>query len=93
MFNNALPNIKDVLNVSEKKKFIAKATANAHGQFKAKAEAAGKSTREFAEEHKHSKGKLGKQARLALTLMGMHHGKEKHRSAKEVRSKMYGSKE
>lgn len=29
------------------------------GAFKEAAERAGKSTREFAEEHKHSKGKLG----------------------------------
>ena len=93
MFNNALPNLKDVSNVNmaekKKKKWIQSATSNAHGQFKAKAEAAGKSTREFAEEHQHSKGKLGKQARLALTLMGESH-KKKQRSAKEVRQKMYG---
>lgn len=77
-----------------KKKWIQKATENSHGQFKAKAEAAGKSTREFAEEHKGSKGKLGKQARLALTLMGESHKKEKKsRSGKEVREKMYGSKD
>lgn len=75
------------------KKWIQKATANSHGQFKAKAEAAGKSTHEFAEEHKGSKGKTGKQARLALALMGTHHGKKKTRSAKDVRAKMYGSKE
>jgi len=52
-----------------KKKWIQKATENSHGQFRKKAESAGKSTREFAEEHKHSSGKLGKQARLALSLM------------------------
>lgn len=56
------------------KKWIAGATENAHGQFAAKAKAAGMSTREFAEKHKGSSGVLGKQARLALTLMGMHHG-------------------
>lgn len=75
------------------KKWIAGATENAHGQFAAKAKAAGKSTREFAEEHKGDKGKLGKQARLALTLMGMHGKKEtkkKHRSASENRKAMYG---
>lgn len=77
------------------KKWVQKAVKGAHGQFREKAESAGKSTREFAEEHKGSKGKLGKQARLALTLMGMHHGKseKKTRSAKDVRSKLYGSKE
>lgn len=54
------------------KKWISEATANAHGQFRAKAKAAGMSTHAFAELHKGSKGLLGKQARLALTLMGMH---------------------
>lgn len=47
------------------------------GAFSAKAKAAGKTTQAFAEEHKGSKGKLGKEARLALTLMGMHHKKPK----------------
>ena len=76
----------------KKRKFIKAATANAHGQFRRKAQAAGESTREFAEEHKHDSGKTGKQARLALTLMNMHHHK-KHRSGREVRRAMYGSKE
>jgi hypothetical protein len=52
-------------------KWIAGATSNAHGQFRRKAEAAGKSTAEFAREHAHDSGKLGKQARLAATLMGL----------------------
>ena len=54
------------------KRWIAKATSNAHGQFRKKAEAAGESTREFAAEHEGDSGKTGKQARLALTLMGFH---------------------
>jgi hypothetical protein len=75
------------------KKWIQKATENAHGQFKAKAEAAGKSTEEFAEEHKGSKGKLGKQARLALALMGASKNKEKKsRSQSEKRKALYGDK-
>ncbi len=72
----------------KKKKWIKKATENAHGQFKAKAEAAGKSTRAYAEEHAHDSGKLGKQARLAKSLMGMH----KKPSHKSMRSKLYGEK-
>lgn len=52
------------------KKWIKKATANAHGQFRKKAEAAGKSTKAFAEEEKGAGGKTGKQANLALNLMG-----------------------
>ena len=60
-----------------KSKWIKKATANAHGQFRRKAEAAGESTRQYAEEHKGDSGRTGKQARLALTLMGMHGGGKK----------------
>lgn len=47
------------------KHWMKKAFANAHGQFKAKAEKAGKSTSAFAKEHEHDSGKTGKQARLA----------------------------
>ncbi len=54
-----------------KKGWIKKATANAHGQFAAKAEKAGKSTRRYAQEHAGDSGKTGAQARLAETLMGM----------------------
>ena len=39
------------------------------GAFKAKAERAGKSTRAYAQEKKDAPGTLGRQARLALTLM------------------------
>lgn len=38
------------------------------GVFKAAAHRAGKSTHEFAEEHKHSSGTIGKRARLALAF-------------------------
>ena len=55
------------------KRWIAKATENAHGQFRRKAEAAGEPTKEFAAEHKGDSGKTGKQARLALALMGASH--------------------
>lgn len=58
-----------------KHRWIKKAVSGAHGQFRRKAEAAGESTREFAREHEHDSGKTGKQARLAETLMGMHHAK------------------
>lgn len=61
-------------------KFIKKATANAHGQFRRKAEAAGKSTAEFAKEKASAPGLLGKQARLAETLMGLSHGGSKRKS-------------
>ena len=55
------------------------------GAFKEAAEKAGKTTREFADEKEDAPGKLGKEARLAKTLMGMHH--EKSRA-----EKMYGAK-
>lgn len=77
------------------KLFIQKATENAHGQFKAKAEAAGMSTKEYAEKHQHDGDKTGKQARLALTLIGMSHkdkSSSKPRSIKDNQTKMYGNK-
>jgi hypothetical protein len=57
------------------KNWIKKATANSHGQFKAKAVAAGKSTAAFAKAHEHDSGTTGKQARLAENLMGLNHKK------------------
>ena len=68
--------------MAKKKKWIQGATKHAHGQFRAKAEAAGMSTRAFAEKEKGAGGTTGKQANLALTLMGMHHGKRKERHKK-----------
>ena len=55
------------------KHWMAKAFAHAHGQFKAKAKAAGKSTSEYAHEKAHSGGKTGKQANLALQGMKANH--------------------
>lgn len=57
--------------------WIAGATKNSHGQFRAKAKAAGMSTRAYANKEASAPGKTGKQARLAKALMGMHHGKKK----------------
>ena len=71
------PTIVDMLSRSgtvaekKKKKWIQKATSGAHGQFSSKAKAAGESTREFAKKETGAPGKLGKEARLAETLMGM----------------------
>jgi len=48
-----------------KKHWMKQAFANSHGQFKAKAKAAGKSTAEFAKAKERTPGLLGKQARLA----------------------------
>jgi hypothetical protein len=69
-----------------KRKWIKAATAGAHGQFRDKAEKAGETTREFAAEKADAPGKLGKEARLAETLMSMHH-KGGSRAAKLYRSK------
>jgi hypothetical protein len=55
-------------------KGLNKAVSNSHGQFRAKAKAAGMSTRAYADKEAGAPGKLGKQARLAKTLMGFHHG-------------------
>ena len=43
------------------------------GVFSAAAHRAGKSTSEFAHEHAHSKGKIGKRARLALAFASARH--------------------
>ena len=51
--------------MAKSKKWMSKAFSNSHGQFKAKAEKAGKSTAAFAREKENAPGKLGKQARLA----------------------------
>lgn len=53
------------------KKWIQAATANSHGQFKAKARKAGMSTADYATKMQHAPGKTGQQARLASTLMGL----------------------
>lgn len=52
----------------------------------------GVSNSEYEQEHKHDSGKAGARARLALTLKGMHHKKEKHKgpTPKEMRKSMYG---
>lgn len=49
-----------------KKHWMADAFKNSHGQFKAKAQKAGKSTEEYAREKAHAPGKLGRQARLVV---------------------------
>ena len=64
------------IDMAKSKKWISGAIKRP-GAFRAKAERAGKSTREFAAEHAGDSGRLGKQARLAETLMGMHGGAKK----------------
>ena len=62
----------------KKKKWVQKAIMPENkGKFKAKAEAAGMTTREYAAKEKNAPGTLGKEARLATTLMGMSHRKSK----------------
>lgn len=52
------------------------------GTFAAKAKRAGESTAEFAREKSDAPGKLGKQARLAETLMKMNKGEGKKKNEK-----------
>lgn len=74
------------------KKWMKAAFANSHGQFKAKAEAAGESTEEYARKHAHAEGKLGKQARLALVGMGKDvPGPPKAKSTSERMKSRYGN--
>lgn len=58
------------------KHWMAKAFGNSHGQFKAKAKRAGKSTSAFAHEHDSDSGKLGEQARLAERGMEASHKRQ-----------------
>ena len=62
----------------KKKNWVQKAVPKERrGVFKAKAERAGETTKQFASEHAGDKGTLGKEARLAETLMGMPHKRKK----------------
>lgn len=55
-----------------KPKFIKKAVPDSRkGVFREKAEAAGMSTAAYARQEEHAPGKLGAEARLATTLMGL----------------------
>lgn len=56
-----------------KKRWVQNATENSHGQFRAKAEAAGMSTAAYAKKEENAPGRLGKQARLAENLMALPH--------------------
>jgi hypothetical protein len=66
------------------KHFIKKATAEHKGLFKKKAEAAGESTAAYATKEAGAPGKLGKEARLATTLMSMHGQHAAKRYAKKT---------
>jgi hypothetical protein len=84
----AAPNLVDMLNRTTsmgKKTWIKKAVPKARkGVFKEKAGDAGETTAEYAREKEHAPGALGKEARLAETLMGMGH--------KKHREKLYGKR-
>lgn len=61
--------------MAEAKKWVAGAIKHP-GAFSRKAKEAGMSTSEYARKEEHAPGTLGKQARLAETLEGMHHKHE-----------------
>lgn len=63
------------------RKWIQKATEDNKGKFRKKAEKAGETTREYAEEKKGAPGTLGKEAREAETLMGLNKGSKAHKRA------------
>ena len=71
----ASPTLVDAANRTKPmaKKWIKKAVSEGKGAFSAKAKAAGESTAAFAKKEADAPGKLGKEARLATTLMGMNH--------------------
>ena len=53
-----------------KKNWIKKGASAHPGLFSKKAEKAGETTREYAQEKKHAGGKLGKEANFAINAMG-----------------------
>ena len=66
------------MSEGKKKKWVQKAVPAARrGVFKEKAERAGMSTGAYAAKEKDAPGALGKEARLAQTLMGMHKKKSR----------------
>jgi hypothetical protein len=75
--------------MAKSKHWMAKAFANSHGQFKAKAKKAGMSTHTFAEKEKGAGGKTGRQANLALAGMNADHTK----SRQETRSSRWYGKD
>ena len=79
----------------KKHRWVKNVTEHMHkGAFKEKAEEAGESTEAYAREEEHAPGKLGKEARLAESLMKMHHAHKKNSaSTKTIRHSMYGDKE
>lgn len=66
-----LNSMKKAGKLKSGKKWIAGAIKHP-GALTKKAKAAGESPMTYAHEHAHSKGRTGKQARLALTLRGFH---------------------
>jgi hypothetical protein len=59
--------------MAAKSKWIQQAVSKHPGAFRKQAQAAGESTAQYAQEHKDDKGTTGRRARLALSLMSMHH--------------------
>lgn len=77
--------------MSEKKHWIKKATEGSHGQFRAKAEHAGKSTLAYAHEHDRGSSKTAKQARLAEKLISISHNHHKKMAGhSKIMHSMYG---
>lgn len=58
--------------MAEKTNWIASAVKHP-GSFKKSAKAHGMSTMAFAQKEKHASGKVGKRARLAITISKMHY--------------------
>ena len=66
--------------------WIAGATEDNKGKFGAKAARAGETTCEYAAAKSGAPGTLGKEARLAETLMGMHKKSPRYRDGAKLQS-------
>ncbi len=69
---------RTMASAPKKKNWVKKAVPKENrGKFREKAERAGMSTAEYAKKEEHAPGTLGKEARLAETLMGLPHKSRK----------------
>lgn len=105
VMSSLLDGAKSMSEKPKKRKWMQKAVPESHkGIFTAKAEKAGETVHEYAEEKKNAPGKLGKEARLALTFEheaghhrkhaireGMEHVKPR-KDAEGLKKSFYGHK-
>jgi len=92
VMSSLLDGAKSMSEKPKKRKWMQKAVPESHkGIFTKKAEAAGESVHEFAEQEKDKGGKIGKEANLALTFE-KEASKKKRKGSEELKKSFYGHK-